>query len=160
MASSYEAPAEVRELEKRLNDFSYRKGYNIDQVFDDFLRYIIWAFSLDGKPIDNWKYKKEESLFFFDLLQEWIMVMDKQIALHEWYDAFGDLYMSCIASSGRQSGRAQFFTPSGICDLMVAISDNEEKNLPIYVQTLHAAAAVTYWRSTLSTSGTTFAQRI
>ena len=127
MASSYEAPAEVRELEKRLNDFSYRKGYNIDQVFDDFLRYIIWAFSLDGKPIDNWKYKKEEQLFFLELLQEWISVMDKQIALHEWYDAFGDLYMSCIASSGRQSGRAQFFTPPGICDLMVAISDNGEK---------------------------------
>ena len=82
MASSYEAPAEVRELEKRLNDFSYRNGYNIDQVFDDFLRYIIWAFSLDGKPIDNWKYKKEEQLFFLELLQEWISVMDKQIALH------------------------------------------------------------------------------
>lgn len=133
MASSYEAPAEVRELEKRLNDFSYRKGYNIDQVFDDFLRYIIWAFSLDGKPIDNWKYKKEEQLFFLELLQEWISVMDKQIALHEWYDAFGDLYMSCIASSGRQSGRAQFFTPPGICDLMVAISDNGEKKIHRYM---------------------------
>lgn len=127
MASSYEAPAEVRELEKRLNDFSYRKGYNIDQVFDDFLRYIIWAFSLDGKPIDNWKYKKEDSLFFFELLQEWIKVMDKQISLHEWYDAFGDLYISCVASSGRQSGRGQFFTPPGICDLMVEINCGQDK---------------------------------
>lgn len=127
MSSNYESPAEVRELEKRLNEFSYRNGYNIDQVFDDFLRYIVWAFSLDGKPIDNWKYKKEQNIFFFELLQEWSQVMEKETVCREWYDAFGELYMTCVASSGRQSGRGQFFTPPGICDLMTMIQGDDEK---------------------------------
>lgn len=129
MASSYEAPAEVRELETRLNYFSYRKGYNIEQVFDDFLRYIIWSFSLDGKPIDNWKYNKEENLIFFKLLQEWIKVMEKQTAIHEWYDAFGDLFMALTSKCGQQH-KGQFFTPPEICDLMTIVQNGEDKRSP------------------------------
>lgn len=126
MSSNYEVPVEVRELEKKLNDFSYHKGYDISQVFDDFLRYIIWAFSLDGKPIENWKYPKEQNLFFYELLQEWVMIMQKQIKYNEWYDAFGELYMACIASPSRAKGTGQFFTPPEVCDLMTMINTTPE----------------------------------
>ena len=123
MSTNFEAPVEVRGIEKKIISFSYHNGYEVGQVFDDFLRYIIWAFSLDGKPIDNWRYKKEQGLQFYELLQEWIKVMNEQLGSKEWYDAFGDLYISCVASSGRKNSKGQFFTPPHICDLMQLIND-------------------------------------
>lgn len=126
MSTIYDAPAELRQLEKMLNSFSYQHGYDIGQVFDDTLRYIIHGFSLDEKPISNWTYKKELNIFFSEYLTEWIRIMQFQLGKSEWYDAFGELYMANIASKSQQSNNGQFFTPIGICDLMVLVGNNQE----------------------------------
>lgn len=127
MSMNYDAPGAVRELEKMLRNFTNRNGYEINQVFDDTLRYIIWGFSLDGKPLENWRYNKEQNSFFWEYLKEWHKVMEKQLRLHDWYDPFGDIYMSCVAGNCRQSDHGQFFTPMPICDLMAAINGNNRE---------------------------------
>lgn len=124
--SHYDVPAEVRELEKLINAFAYDNGLDVSQVFNDFLTYIILFFTPNAKPLDSWKYNKEQTSVFWNMFQEWIRIMDRQIALHEWYDAFGDLYMACVASKMRQQGTGQFFTPAGICDLMAEITIAEK----------------------------------
>lgn len=126
MSSNYEAPIEVRELEKLINNFTYNNGFDVSQVFNDFLTYIIHYFTPNAKPLDSWKYKKEQTAVFGAMLQEWIKVMEKQLIHNEWYDAFGDLYMSCVASKMKQQGTGQFFTPAGICDMMAEITITEK----------------------------------
>lgn len=130
---SYEAPIEVRELEKLINGLAYKCGSDSSQIFDDFLTYIIHGYSpLDG-PLQSWKYKKEETAIFYDMYVEWVRIMDRESNIHGWYDAFGDLYMSCVAGKSRQRGTGQFFTPSHICDLMSALNDSDEKVTGKYI---------------------------
>ena len=40
----------------------------------------------------------------------------------EWYDPFGNLYQTQIASHARRANAGQFFTPEHIVDLMVSIN--------------------------------------
>lgn len=133
MSNSYEAPTDVRELEKMINNFTYNNGFDVSQVFNDFLTYIIHYFTPNAKPLESWKYNKEQTSVFWNMLCEWIKVMEKQLIHNEWYDPFGDLYMSCVASKMRQQGTGQFFTPTGICDMMAEMNDNNEKITGKYI---------------------------
>lgn len=103
MAKGYEAPHEVRELEKLINNFTYANGLEVTGVFRDFLRYIIHGFSLpDTPPLTDWRYTKEQNKAFAEMLITWFNIMDAQIKIHGWYDAFGDL---CDAlTMGNDSG--------------------------------------------------------
>ena len=93
MAKGYNAPAEVRELEKQINDFTYRNGLDVRTVFQDLLRYIVHGFSLpDTPPLTDWRYNKEQTKVFYDMFATWIQIMSQQIERHGWYDAFGDLF--------------------------------------------------------------------
>lgn len=118
MSKHYEAPPEVRPLEKLIRDFSYHNGFELRKVFDDFLIFIIHGYSPGLPPLDTWKYKKEQTAVFYEMYRQWVFIMEKQIKIHGWYDAFGDLYMSLITSKSGQSAKGQFFTPDHICDLM------------------------------------------
>ena len=118
MSKKYEAPQEVRSLEKMINDFSYRNGLNPKDVLDDLLVYIIHGFSPLAPPLKTWRYKKEQTRVFWDMLCEWIQIMDKQLKTKEWFDPFGDLYMT-FTSRYHQQNTGQFFTPVSICELMV-----------------------------------------
>jgi len=124
MSKKYEAPIEVRTLEKLITDFSYRNGLNARNVLDDLLLYIIHGFSPLAPPLKSWNYKKEQTMVFWDMLREWILIMDKQLKIHKWYDPFGDLYMA-LTSRYHQQNTGQFFTPVSICDLMVMITGKE-----------------------------------
>lgn len=126
MPSNYESPKEVRELEKLINSFTYQHGLDVSQVFNDFLTYIIHYFTPNAKPLESWKYKKEQTTVFWEMLREWIKVMEKQLICNEWYDAFGDLYMTCVASKMKQQGTGQFFTPDGLCDMMADINTGKK----------------------------------
>ena len=89
MAKGYNAPAEVRELEKQINDFTYRNGLDVKTVFQDLLRYIVHGFSLpDTPPLSDWRYNKEQTKVFYDMFATWIQIMSQQIKRHGWYDAF------------------------------------------------------------------------
>lgn len=131
--ASYEAPIEVRELEKLINGLAYKCGRDSSQIFDDFLTYIIHGYSPLEGPLENWKYKKEETAVFYQMYAEWVRIMARESNIHGWYDAFGDLYMSCVAGKSRQQGTGQFFTPSHICDLMSELNDNNEKITGKYI---------------------------
>lgn len=127
MAKNYEAPAQVRELEKLMTSFTYTNGFEISRVFDDWLRFIINSFDADKTPITDWNYKKEHNGAFMKLTVEWINVMSREIGgENSWFDAFGCLYESVIAGNGRRSNAGQFFTPEHVCDLMTKINYNPE----------------------------------
>lgn len=123
MSSHYEAPSEVRELEKLLSGFSCSNGYRVSEVFDDMLRYFIGYFTWDVKPFESWRYKKEHTVVFWQMLTEWITIIQKQTIKHEWYDVFGDLYMSLVGSISRTKQFGQNFTPDDVCELMSQITN-------------------------------------
>lgn len=122
MSTHYETPPEVRELEKILSQFAYANGFDMAEVFDDMLRYIIGFFTWNMKPLDSWRYKKEHTIVFWNMLCRWIMTMQKQTIRKEWYDAFGDLYMALIGSTSRTKKLGQNFTSDEICELMSMIT--------------------------------------
>lgn len=117
MSKHYEAPAEVRELEKLINDFTYRNGLDARNVFTDFLRYIIYGHSLPSTPpLTDWRYSKEQCKAFYEMYVTWVNIMDAQIKRHGYYDAFGDLFMALTSQRSLQQ-TGQFFTPNEISDL-------------------------------------------
>lgn len=130
MSKGYEAPVEVRELEKLINDFTYQNGFDVRDVFRDLLRYIIHGFSLpDTPPLTDWRYTKEQSKAFYGMFAAWIRIMDKQIKIHGWYDAFGDLFMALTSQRGQQQ-KGQFFTPEHITKLMSEIITGKKESIP------------------------------
>lgn len=126
MAKGYEAPCEVRELEKLINNFTYTNGLQVTTVFQDFLRYIIHGFSVPGTPpLADWRYTKEQNKVFAEMFSAWIGIMDAQIKIHGWYDAFGDLFMALTSQRGQQQ-KGQFFTPAHVCDLCQGLAMGED----------------------------------
>lgn len=118
----------MKEVIKRFEAFTYQNGLEATRVFDDLLRYIIHGFSLPGLPgLDDWKYTKEQNAGFGEIFRELILAIQEELKHREWFDAFGFMYESLIASKSRRSNSGQFFTPEIICDLMTAIGQGEEK---------------------------------
>lgn len=126
MAKGYEAPQEVRELERLIDDFTYADGLQVTTVFQDFLRYIIHGFSIPGTPpLGNWSYTKEQNKAFAEMFAAWVGIMDAQIRRRGWYDAFGDLFMALTSRQGRQQ-KGQFFTPENVCELCQELAVRED----------------------------------
>lgn len=140
MSKGYEAPVEVRDLEKLINDFTYRNGYDVRNVFRDLLRYIIQGFSLPNTPpLADWRYTKEQNKAFYEMFATWIQIMEKQIKIHGWYDAFGDLFMALTSQRGQQQ-KGQFFTPEHITKLMSEIIMGKKDSTP-QIPTVYDPAA-------------------
>lgn len=140
MSKGYEAPVEVRELENLINDFTYQNGFEVQTVFRDFLRYIIHGFSLPNTPpLADWRYSKEQSKKFGEMLASWIWIMEKQIKIHGWYDAFGDLFMALTSQRGQQQ-KGQFFTPEHMTKLMSEIIMGKKESSP-QIPTVYDPAA-------------------
>lgn len=130
MAKGHEAPHEVRELEKLINDFTYRNGLDVRIVFHDLLRYIVHGFSLPGTPpLTDWRYPKEQNKVFVEMLFTWFNIMEVQIRRHGWYDAFGDLFMALTSQRGQQQ-KGQFFTPEYVTELMSKIVMGHNESTP------------------------------
>lgn len=124
--AQYNTPQALHPLEKLIGNFAYTNGYEPMSVFNDFLRYVIYGFSPGAPPIKDWKYTRQQNRIFMELLTEWIQLMQRELQVHEWYDAFGDLFMAISSRSGQQAN-GQFFTPAHICDLMVGCTETDEK---------------------------------
>lgn len=122
-------PMEVKELAKMIASLAYKCKTGIDRIFDDFLIYIIHGFSPGEKALENWKYEKEHITVFYQMYAEWVRIMKKQVYLSGWYDAFGELYMSCIAGNAKKQSNGQFFTPAHICDFMVAFCSAQDNSV-------------------------------
>jgi type I restriction enzyme M protein len=80
MSTNCEAPPEVREIEKLLRQFMYTNGYDMTEVFNDMLRYIIGYFTWKAEPLKPWSYKKEHNIVFWKILCHWILIMKRQIS--------------------------------------------------------------------------------
>lgn len=126
MSNHYEAPPEVRELEKTLCQFAYANGFDRAEVFYDLLKYIISYFTWKFQSIEAWRYNKEQTIVFWKMLTQWFLIMDRQTIGKKWYDAFGDLYMAIIGSSSRTKKLGQNFSPDTICELMSKITESEK----------------------------------
>ena len=133
MSSKYEAPQEVRELERQIRDFSFRHGLNTSNVLHDLLLYIIHNFSLPDTPtIKHWPYTPEQIRAFYEMFTAWVEIMKRQIARHGFYDAFGDLFMALNPQRELQR-QGQFLTPEEIADLCQRIvSDHGRKVNALY----------------------------
>lgn len=128
MSKEYAGDNAIRPLEKLMNDFCRSKGYDTNQVFTDFLDYLIWLFNPAGGKIDGWKYSSDESKKFFEMAGTYLKIMAQQTQELGWYDAFGDLFMALHPSG---NGKGQFFTPPSVCN-MVAACNMRGANLEEY----------------------------
>lgn len=109
----------MRQLEKKIKDFTQHYGYGLNTVFDSLLDYIIWSLDYERKPLKEWRYKKEQSAEFYEMMSTYFSLLEDAVEKYGWYDAWGDLFMSMHPNGG---DRGQFFTPDDICNLMTAIS--------------------------------------
>ena len=100
--SKIQIPAEYKAFEDKFSALAY--GQDDSKVFDDMLTFIIDLFSFDNPWKPHGRYNKK--------------VRDDG----EWYDPFGNLYETQIASHGRRANAGQFFTPENIVDFMVSIN--------------------------------------
>lgn len=110
-------------LAKRIQDFAVKNGKDTKQVMDDLLTYIIGNFNICPEPNPNWTYTKEQNLEFHHMMCSYLRVMYVALQRHEWYDAWGDLFMELTPKGG---SRGQFFTPVDICNLMAETQVNTD----------------------------------
>lgn len=122
----YELSHEIRPLDRLITGFAGSCGYEQQTVFNDLLRFIIHGFSPGAPPMKNWKYKRRQNAAFMEMTTEWTLIMKRQIERTGWFDAFGELHMAYCSKPGQQIN-GQFFTPSGICELMVACTAGNRK---------------------------------
>lgn len=116
----------VRDLVGMINSFAHEKGESNLNVLSSLLDYIIGWINPLGEPIKGWKYKKEDNEKFFYMLRTYLNVMQDELITKEWFDAWGDIYMSLISHGG---GKGQFFTPCDMCDLMAQITISDAKQI-------------------------------
>ena len=98
-----------------IQSFARLTGKDNKQVLDDLLTYIIGYFNPEPEPNPQWTYSKEQNLMFYQMMCAYLRVMRHDLRSHEWYDAWGDLFMELTPKGG---AKGQFFTPPDICNLM------------------------------------------
>lgn len=126
MAKDYNGGAEIRTLEKKINDFAYSKGKQKSEVFNNLLDYICGYLDPTGTPIKGWTYKGEENVPFYEMMAEYFRIMGEMLEKKLWYDCWGDLFMSLTTNGG---GKGQFFTPCDMCNMMAEITIRDNGSL-------------------------------
>lgn len=114
---------EQKTLANLITDFAQEKGKNTLTILDSLLTYIIGFFDPTSTPIKDWTYSKEDNMKFNHMMTTYFLEMKEHLNHHEWYDIWGDLYMSLISKG---DGKGQFFTPIDLCNLMAQITINEK----------------------------------
>lgn len=87
-------------------------GLDYTKTVVDILDYIIGILDPTGKPIEGWSHTEEENRAIRALMMEYFNEMEEILAVEDWFDAWGDLFMSM--ASGTTSLKGQFFTPSSL----------------------------------------------
>jgi type I restriction enzyme M protein len=122
---------ELKELINQLTQFTHKYGLEINRVFDDFLQYVIFNFTLPQyvKPEPKWPYTMEQNAELTAMLHTLIGVMNTALKHRGWYDPFGAIYEELIAGKYRRASRGQFFTPESLCDLMAEIAHPKDTEI-------------------------------
>lgn len=127
MARAYEIKHPLlREWWKKYESVFLRYGYY--QVFDGFMTMMINFFA-DGKFKEerDQKLKGMEKHFHVlnqmhtDFIHAFFRTVERGTD-QSWFDFFGVLYESFIASGGNKKYFAQFFTPEPVCDLIAKMT--------------------------------------
>lgn len=113
----------MKELENKITAFAARKSMQAISVLESLLDYIIGFFDPMGQPIEDWKYDKEDNAEFYSMMLSYFQILEKELNHKEWFDAWGDLFMSLITKGG---SKGQFFTPPSLCDLLSETSLKDE----------------------------------
>ena len=126
MSLKQEVSKELKPLAELMDSMS---GYGYNDIFTDWIDYMIACFRFDGDAelAEQLKRKYEKQYPIFDeMLREYINVCNSEIGRKEWYDGLGIIYET-IASRWKSSRMGQFFTPPSIVDLMVMINPSGEE---------------------------------
>lgn len=114
----------MKKLVSLIESFAYDNGKDTKQVLDDLLTYIIGYFDPYPKKNPQWTYTQEQNVKFYEMMAEYIRIMDEELKHKEWFDAWGDLFMSLTAKGG---AKGQFFTPPSLCDLLAKTQVNTDR---------------------------------
>jgi len=100
---------------------------NINQVFDDFLKMTVCAYSL-GKMEPEYeqiikRYDKDELPPFGSALGELILEHERTNTQSAWVDVVGTTFEE-VNSASAASRMGQFFTPVALCRLMAQITQD------------------------------------
>ena len=118
-------------LEKALRNIAQR--YSINQVFDDFLKMTVCAFTIgfmeeEYKKIAG-RYDEHELKMFAGALAEMTEEYHREVTVDGWADVVGDLFET-VNSASQASRSGQFFTPKSVCNLMSKITHVESDPIP------------------------------
>lgn len=108
----------IKTLEEMIWSFETKWSVDITTAFNGLLDYIIGFFDPTGKPIEGWKFQKEQNADFHAMMYEYFLIMDKELQTKQWFDAWGDLFMALYANG---AGKEQFFTPQSLVDCMTEV---------------------------------------
>ena len=114
----------VKPLAKEMENFGYRYGIGMAETLSALLDYIISYCDPEGKPVDGWRYTKEQNQGFFSMMSTYFNIMQDALSSDGWHDAFGDLFMEW---AGSKNALGQCFTPASICDMMADITFGDTK---------------------------------
>jgi len=119
MANKLYGGTEIKPLETMMNRFVMDYSVDITTAFNGLLDYIIGYVDPTGTPIEGWPFKQEQNKRMYEMMCQYIQIMDEQLAHKQWFDAWGDLFMALYANG---AGKNQFFTPPSLVNVMTEVA--------------------------------------
>jgi|GEM_PF-1440219 len=109
--------------------------HNHYNAFDNFLDICIngFCFNYDKDLMERIRktYSIEERQMFSEMVQLWILIMNKRVPdNNSFHDFFGNYYEEKAMS--KQQGFAQYFTPEPICHLVVSLVNVSESSTYVH----------------------------
>lgn len=114
----------VKPLSQEMEKFGYRYGIGMAETLSALLDYIIGCMDPEGKPVEGWRYNKEQNQCFYTMMTVYFNIMQDALVHDGWHDAFGDLFMEW---AGSKNALGQCFTPACICDMMADCTFGDTK---------------------------------
>ena len=114
----------IKPLSQEMEKFGYRYGIGMAETLSALLDYIIGCMDPEGKPVEGWRYNKEQNQCFYTMMTVYFNIMQDALVHDGWHDAFGDLFMEW---AGSKNALGQCFTPACICDMMADCTFGDTK---------------------------------
>ena len=114
----------IKPLSQEMEKFGHRYGIGMAETLSALLDYIIGFMNPDGKPVEGWRYNKEQNQCFYTMMSVYFNIMQDALVHDGWHDAFGDLFMEW---AGSKNALGQCFTPACICDMMADCTFGDTK---------------------------------
>lgn len=117
----------MRKIIQEIDESVRKHGYDRQQGLAIWLDYLIDLFDvkyiIDGTFEIHLVEKAEEDENLYNATIMWLEMVAKKIDEGGWIDVFGEIYEEMYQSKGKSSMLGQFFTPTGLCDLMANMNE-------------------------------------